>query len=291
MTRHFSHFAGLALLLSACGLPQVHQDFHGLPPETDPKAFTCCHDMERWPEPNVSVSLAAAPKVLDNNPLDAAEVRPGLLSANAEAHAHIVAQARPLDLVLLANKSYIGGRFVPGRFTHSAIYLGSEAELRASGQWNDPAIRPLHEKIRAGGRFVEAVHPIVKLARPDELFQVDAVALIRPELSAGQRRAAARSAVSTLGVPFDYYFDNSTPEALACTEVIPNAMPALGLRERLSYGRPAVVPDDLVAQAIRGERMRLVEHVRGTKDGGFVVEGARRAMVDIAAFRGPPFEL
>ncbi len=244
--------------------------------------------MEPYPKAFVDMSLSIAPWALAHNPFDRRNKRPGLISQVPEAHAHVVEAARPMDLVALANKTYIGGRQIPGRFTHVAIYLGDEAELRAMGMWNDPAVRPHHDAIRNGVRFIEALRPVVRLAAPDLVLQVDSAALVRPALSLSQRRAAMRYALSTIGVPFDYWFDNSTPENLSCTELVTNAMPSLELRELVSYGRPAVMPDDLVARAIRGEGLQLVEHVRGTPEGGFVVEGIRPVMHDIAAFWGVP---
>lgn len=279
-------FLALGVFLAGCGLPQVHRDFTGLPPDADPKSFTCCHDPERWPEAIANLSLAIAPVALDLNPLDTEET-PGTLTGKAEAHAHIVQTSRPLDLLLFANKTYIGGRFVPGRFTHSAIYLGTEAELRAIGLWNDPAIRPLHDDIRAGRTILEAFRPVVRMIEPGKIFQTDAVAILRPELNVRQRREAARRGVARLGAPFDYWFDNRTSNEVACTELIQYAMPWITFDETVSYGRPAVMPDAMVAQAIRGEGVTFVEHVRGVKGGGFVVEDFRPAMEDIAAFWGP----
>lgn len=276
-----------ALLLASCGLPQVHRDYTGLPPDADPASFTCCHDPERWPETIANFSLSIAPVALDFNPLGKGDI-PGTLTGKTEAHDHIVEVARPLDVMLFANKTYIGGRFVPGRFTHSAIYLGTEAELRAVGLWNDPAFVPLQGDIRAGRIFLEAFRPVVRLIDPAKLLQTDSVAILRPKLSLTQRREAARRGVSQLGVPFDYWFDNRTTQDLACTELIEYAMPWIGFDETVSYGRPAVMPDAMVAQGIRGEGLTFVEHVRGVEDGGFVVEGNRAVMNDIAAFWGPP---
>jgi len=278
-------FAG-ALVLAGCGLRQVHPDFTGLPADADPKAFTCCHDPERWPEEIANLSLAIAPVALDLNPLGQGDI-PGTLTGKHAAFEHIVATARPLDVLLFANKTYIGGRFVPGRFTHSSIYLGTEAELRAIGMWNDPAIRPLQNEIRAGKIFLEAFRPVVRLVEPEKILQTDAVAILRPKLSLAQRREAARRGVARLGVPFDYWFDNRTKDSLACTELIQYAMPWIRFDETVSYGRPAVMPDAMVAQGIRGEGLAFVEQVRGVAGGGLVVEGVRPVMADIAAFWGP----
>lgn len=273
-------------LVAGCGLRQVDPDFRGLPADADPARFTCCHDPERYPEAFVDLSLSVAPVALVLNPLDIGD-RPGLLTGKTEAHAHITETARPLDLVLLSNKSYIGGRMVPGRFTHSAVYLGSEAELRQVGLWDTPEFLPLHDEIRAGKVFIEAVRPLVRMVTPQELLQVDAVALLRPDLNLSVRRRAAKTLISKLGLPFDYWFDNRTPDVLACTELIGLAMPELDFTITTAYGRPAAMPDDVVAQAIRGENMTLVEHIRGVEGGGYVIEDARPVMEDIAAFWGP----
>lgn len=286
-----SRLALLLLLpwLAACGLPQVSADFDGLPPDLDQRSFACCHDPEQfYPPAFTTLALTFGQAILAKMPYP--DSVPGLLVDQPGALEAVLDRAQPFDLLLTANKTYPGGRLVPGRFTHSSVYIGTEAQLRAIGLWNSPAIRPIQDDIRAGRTFVEAIRPVVRMSTPEALLQSDAVALLRPQLSFRQKQQALTVLVDKLGTPFDFWFDNNTPDVLSCTELIGMAMPSLDFTIRSPYGRPAAMPDDVVAQAIRGERMRFIEQVRGLKGGGFVVEGADGAMRDIAAFWGPPYQ-
>jgi len=274
--------------LAACGLPQVAPDYNGLPPDTDPRQFSCCHDPERYPDFFVEVALGVGQATLAHLPYPTDT--PGLLANNEAAYQAILERAQPFDLLLTANKTYLGGRLVPGRFTHSSVYLGTEAQLRAAGLWNTPALRPVQDQIRAGHYFVEAIRPAVRMANVDDLMHADAVVLLRPQLSHAQKVQAIGTLIGAMGTPFDFWFDNNTPDMVSCTELIGNAMPSLGFTIRSPYGRPAALPDDVVAQAIRGDRMQVVEQVRGLPGGSFVIEGRDGAMRDIAAFWGPPYQ-
>ena len=279
----------LALLLAGCGLPQVSPDYTGLPRGLSTKNFICCHDPERYPEAFADLVLAVGQATLAKMPYP--DEVPGFLVGQPEAEAAVVARARPLDILLTANKSYPGGRLVPGRYTHSSVYLGTEAELRAAGLWNTPAIQSVKDEIRAGKVFLEALRPAVRLAPASALMQSDSVVLLRPELNRAERLQAVTSLIDGLGTPFDFWFDDRTPDVVSCTELIGKSMPSLRFTIRSPYGRPAAMPDDIVAQAIRGERMSFVAQVRGLPEGGFVVEGPEGAMRDIGAFWGPPYEL
>jgi hypothetical protein len=274
--------------LAACAVPQVHEDFNGLPADFDPKSFACCFDVEHHPVGLTKLGLAFAHLTGPfNDRADENEIRPGILTGDMTAIDRIVAVARPLDIVLMANKSYHWGRVMPGRFTHSGVYLGTEAELRRMGLWNTPEFVPLQEDIRAGRTVLEAVSPIVKVSKPSKIFQVDAVVVIRPLVSARERRQAMLTLASKVGEPFDFAFDQATTEDYNCTELINHGLPQLGFTIRHAYGRDMILPDDMAAQAIRGERLRVVEYIRG-EPGGWRSLGMRGVATDVMAFWGPP---
>ena len=106
-----------------------------------------------------------------------------------------------------------------------------------------------------------------------------------------QRGNARRQAYATLarniGVPYDFAFEVATTDKLACTELVNLAMPGLEFTTREAYGREVIFPDEVVAQAIRGESMRVVGYMVGT-DGGFAWRNTQSLMADIAAYWGVP---
>lgn len=274
-------------LLAACAIPQVHEDYTGLPADFDPRSFTCCFEVEQHPVGLTKLGLSLAHLTGPfNDRADEREVRPGLITGNQAAVGRIVEVARPLDIVLMANKSYHWGRVMPGWFTHSGVYLGTEAELRAMGIWDAPEIVPLQADIRAGRTVLEAVSPVVKMSLPEKIFQVDAVVVVRPELSAAERRLAALALAAKVGAAFDFAFRQDTKDDYSCTELIDYGMPQLGFTIRHAYGRDMILPDDMAAQAVRGDRLRIVEYIRG-EPGGWQSLGAREVAEDVMAFWGP----
>ena len=236
------------------------------PAALDPAHFTCCGSAERVPAPVARAAIDLSPAfsaVLSTGPF-----RQGYITARPAAWAFLTGRAHPLDILLTAGKNWIPGQFVTGRFTHSAVYLGTEAQLRALGIWDAPQVVPHHDEIRAGKVIVEGVSGGAKLNDPRHIFDTDAALLVRPSLAGrADRRKAALRLFDRIGVPFDYAFDVSTCDRLACTEMLAQSMPQVGFVVRVIYGHPMLVPDDIAAQAIRRDNLAVVGYARGTRAG------------------------
>lgn len=279
--RYIQLFSVLAL--TACALPVQHPDFTGLPASADPSDFTCCADPERHPDWFAALAIALARPMA---PIFVGD-GPSLLAQYPEAISRLAAKARPLDLLVLSSKSHMSSRMLPGWFTHSAVYLGTEAQLRAAGLWDAPSVQSFHDHIREGRTIVESVPGGVRLHRlEDVLGERDAAALLRPTLSPSARRAAAEQALCFVGRDFDYAYDASECQALACSEVILRSYPELRFPIRTAYQVPSLLPDDIAAKAIRGDQIRIVDYIRATET-GWDAPGIRGAMEDIAGFWGP----
>ena len=282
-----------SVILSACAHTTVGPGFTDEIAVLEPRAFTCCAEPEKfYPEALIRTAFALA----DDLGSHVAgkmyggyqeKVFPGLLSGNTAAEAALMAQLQPLDLVFSANKSYLWGTIIPGRFSHDVVYLGTEAQLRAAGLWTLPALAPLHDDIRAGRVFIEAQTPAVGTTTAARVIEADTVAILRPNLTAHARRQAYATLANSVGLAYDYTFDVATTDRLACTELVSLAMPGLRIATRKAYGRDVIFPDEIVAQGIRGERLRLIGYMVGT-EGGFVWRNTHSLMADIAAYWGIP---
>lgn len=281
----------LAILLTACGGPQIDDDFLNRIRALEPASFTCCDEPERMiPAPVVALALplfevigpnftAWVERERDNKDRDAR------LAGNPEALEAIVSRLRPFDLVFITHD---GATIpLPGRFRHSYIYLGTEADLRALGLWTLSEVVPYHDRIRAGLTMVEAVAPRARMTRPAWALDVDAATILRPEMTSAQRRFAIAAALGALGTPYDFSFVVGRPGRLMCTGLIQLAYPNLGLTVRKAYGLPTILPDDVVAQAIRGDRMRVAAYVVGT-EAGYEFRSIHSLMADLSAVWGLP---
>ncbi len=285
-------FVAVAFVAS-CSNPDVGPDFAEKARDLEAETFDCCFDPEKfYPAPLISVAIVLAEEVapLVAGPVYEAyggEKREGLLSGNTEAHELILSHLKPLDVLLRSNSS-IGptARTTPGRFGHALLYLGTEAELRAVGAWELPEVRPYHDDIRAGRIIAEATYPGVRMRTPGVAFSTDRVFAVRPTLSHTQRHQSIRRAFGLIGTPFDYTMAiNPDLSRVSCTGYIDRVLTDVRLTRREAYGLTVVLPDDIAAQAIRGDRLDVVSYVVGTED-GHIRRSTLAAMVEIASFWG-----
>lgn len=281
------------LVIVACAHTEVGPGFIDAAAELDPRHFQCCADPEHfYPEGLIRTAFAIAedhgPKVADKMyGRYKEEGYPGRLAGNSQAEAALLEQLHPLDIILTANKSYVWGSLIPGRFTHDLIYLGTEAQLRAAGLWETPGFASLQDDVRAGRLFAEAATPMADTVAAGRVLESDGIAVLRPRLSPSERRAALAFAAASIGRPYDYTFDTTSADRLACTELVYFAMPGLGIDPIEAYGKMVIFPDQLAAQAIRGERMEVVGYLVGNA-GGYEWRNLKSMMADIAAYWGIP---
>jgi hypothetical protein len=212
------------------------------------------------------------------------ELRRGRLEAAPEARALVEAVLQPMDVVFVHNRNRVSGQLIPGQFTHGAVYLGTEAQLRAAGLWQLAALAPHRDEIAAGAVYLEAVDGGVRLATGDVVLNTDAVVALRPQ---GMDRAAALGrGLDRMGVPFDMHFDATDESALFCAELIGEIYPAAPLpRTPVPLpNRETILIDRIVAGALTGDLpFGLVGYVKADAGGGVAALSARDLARDIRA--------
>ncbi len=226
----------------------------------------CCRETEPYPPVLVALIEPFAP--LLGNIVGGSVLRPGYL-AQPEPQIAVVKLAQPLDVVVLSSKGRASGNTIPGMYGHLAIYLGTEAELRALGMWNAPAIAPYQADIRAGATFIESDRYGVHLSSPEIVLDTDRILLLRPQLASNaRRRNVVADLAARLGMKFDYHFDNATLDELYCAELVATVMPELNMPTRTIYGRQTILPDDVAAQAaVQRSNLRFTAYFRGEAEG------------------------
>jgi hypothetical protein len=213
------------------------------------------------------------------------EWRDGYLSRDAAALRFVGKHLRPFDIILFSNKHRLSGHTGGGLFGHSAVYLGSERDLRALGLWNDPVVIPHRADIRAGWTIIEAEQRHgVSLSPLGHVVETDRLMIVRPQISGNrERRAAGRRFFARIGARFDHHFRLEETERLFCTELIGQSMPGLRLPRRTQYDRQIIFPDDIAKAAIGGcPRLRFVTYLAGNP-AGWRVASAPEALADISS--------
>lgn len=244
----------------------------------------CCSQPERYPPLLVALGEPIAPLV--GHALGSVTLRPGHLSRTPGAIPYIEERLRPLDVVVVSSKGRLSGRAVPGLFSHAALYVGSEAELRGLGVWNDPAVKPHQAAIRAGKNMIEADRKGVHLSAPETALDTDRAVVLRPRLSEKRRRAAAIGLLSHVGSRFDFHFDNAEDAYLYCVELAMHVMPEIGIPADRLYGRMTYLPDRLAATGTAGTGgTRFVLYVR-TDRSDWETASARALHADLDAAWG-----
>ena len=281
-------WAVMGPLLLAIGCARLSE----APPEPLPDDATlrvglarCCAGADTYPLPVVQVVESAASSIVPVS--RAIMVRAPYLQDQPGARARLLDGAQPLDMVLIANRAHLSGAVGVGYFGHSLLIVGSEAQLRALGVWDDPAVVPFHDRIRAGGLAIEAIEGGVHLATADQVMDSDASAVFRPVgLSPARKRAAVIELFREIGKPFDVHFDLATEEALFCTELINRVLPEENLPITTAYGRKVIWPDDVAAASILGKTgFRLRTYVEGSPTGWRVADWRDMAARMLAAWQ------
>lgn len=200
------------------------------------------------------------------------EFRWGRLYGNREARQELLGVLEPGDVIAVSNRGTLAANLIPGFFTHSAAYVGTEAQLRALGIWDDPALAPHHAAIRDGRIIIEAVNDGVTLSKPEKVLDTDRVLAARPGGPAGtairERRRSVIALLERFGTPFDFHFDASTPEKLFCVELLQQSIPALRLPVEEVYGRPTIKPVSIAESLFRpGSDVAFLLYIKGSRDG------------------------
>ncbi|MBI5688715.1 MAG: 1-acyl-sn-glycerol-3-phosphate acyltransferase [Verrucomicrobia bacterium] len=153
--------------------------------------------------------------------------RQGTALITPELLATVRPRLQPGDIVIERRNWYLSNAFLPGYWPHSALYIGTVAELRALGLDRDPRVA---RHLEALGRPDAAGHPRVILEAVSEgvvfssvehsIGEADSVAVLRPRLTLEQRREVLARAFSHAGKPYDFDFDFFSGDKLVCTELV-----------------------------------------------------------------------
>jgi hypothetical protein len=272
---------GIALaaltILFGCGAPKA-----GLVGDPPPKAPTdivlgCCDRSDIYSDWVIGLADDNADIIRRVGGL---RVRPGRLVRHEQAQPLILDALRPLDIVFMNSKNRVSGLLIPGQFTHGAIYIGTEEQLRAQGLWSIPALAPWRDRIASGAVFLEAVDGGVRLVPATTILDTDALLALRPR--GIDRSGALRRGIGSIGVSFDMRFDASDPAELFCAELIDLMFPEIALPRVSVSGRETILIDAVVAGALSGDlAFGMVGYVKATPRGGLRVLSQQELAWDV----------
>ncbi len=175
-------------------------------------------------------------------------------------HAALTGDLHAGDILVERTPFRLTDSFIPGRWGHAALWVGSEPELRALGIWDDPVVRPHHEAIRAGRGVVEALRSGVELNSLGHFLNVDDLAVLRPVTqTAAQQAETVLQALRQMGKRYDFNFDVETRDRLSCAELVYHAYGRLDWPTRRQLGRAVITPDDIAGRALGGGPLAVID--------------------------------
>lgn len=136
-------------------------------------------------------------------------------------------ELRPGDILIQRRNWYLSNAFLPGYWPHSALYVGTVAELRALGLDQDPRVARHLEVFAqrdAAGRehvIIEAIgEGVVFTSAERSIGGADSVAVLRPKLAPEQVREVIARGFSHAGEAYDFDFDFFSSDRQVCTELV-----------------------------------------------------------------------
>ncbi len=158
------------------------------------------------------------------------ERRPAIHSQQIK---RIESELRPGDILLQRREWSVGNAFLPGFWSHAAIYVGRVEDLRRLGIAENATVQThlsayLAPTADGSDRTViEALSEGVVFNSLAESLHADHVAVLRPNLTERQIAQAIVTAFEYHGRPYDFEFDFATADKLVCTELVYRAYDGL----------------------------------------------------------------
>jgi hypothetical protein len=178
-----------------------------------------------------------------HNPLHTKRVTPQIVAQLGDI-------LQPGDAIVTRHDDAMSNLFLPGYWIHSSLHIGTDADRQRLGVKVDP-----HREMRWSGpiRVLEARKDGVLLRPLHDTLRVDAVAVIRPKLSAEHLAHALSRAMTHEGKLYDFEFDFFRSDRLVCSEVVYRGFHGVGGLEfpiTRRAGRPTFSSEDLLRLAL-----------------------------------------
>ncbi len=164
------------------------------------------------------------------------------------------AKLRPGDVFITRHDDAMSNLFLPGFWPHGALYIGDGTMRKAWGiSFAQDGFRTVSDETV---NILEAKKDGVLLREIEDTLQVDALVVLRPNLSQSHIVKALNRGLSHAGKLYDFVFDFGTANRLVCTEVIYRAYHGVGpvnFTLSLKAGRHCLSAEDLLNQAIKND--------------------------------------
>ncbi len=166
------------------------------------------------------------------------------------------AKLKPGDVMLERRNWFLSNAFLPGYWPHSALYVGTPADLQRLGLDRDPRVQKHWQKFLVRDEkghehvIIEAISEgVVFTSMEHSVGEADAAAFLRPNLSEDRLKESIARGFSHVGKPYDFEFDFFSSDKLVCSEVVYRAFDGdIKLPLVDVMGRKTLPPIEIVRQ-------------------------------------------
>ncbi|MBK25342.1 MAG: hypothetical protein CME70_15210 [Halobacteriovorax sp.] len=183
------------------------------------------------------------------NVMGEVKFRKGFLYKNTEALAEFKPRLMPLDIIVERSPFALTDMTIPGHWTHPAIWLGTEEQLKDLGIWYHPIFKPYQKMIKAGKNVLEALRPGIQINPLASYFNTDEILHMRvPGILQDKERMLAvyQRALGHYGQKYDFNFDAASTDVIVCSELIFQAFGNINWPADKVLGRHSITPDNIV---------------------------------------------
>ncbi|NVN89831.1 MAG: Poxvirus G6 [Desulfuromonadales bacterium] len=193
------------------------------------------------------------------NAVGLVETRKGKLYKKGDVLADIGGILKAGDILLEKTPFRLTDKLIPGYWGHAAVWIGTEAELKELGIWNNSLVMRYREEIREGRLVVEALRSGVEMNSLQHFLNIDSIGILRkPDQSREARASTVIQALRQVGKPYDFNFDVESKERVYCSKLVYLCYSGVDWPTKRSLGRTTFTPDDVAIKAARSNALQVV---------------------------------
>lgn len=171
-------------------------------------------------------------------------------------------QLEPLDILLEKTPFRLTDKFIPGYYGHVAVWAGSPEDWQQEGLdvLDEPVVKKNMERIRKGGKVVEALRQGVMLNSLEHFMNIDDLVVLRHrDLDKDRKKEYLLRALKQVGKKYDFNFDVETDRKIVCSEIAYVVFHDVAWETEKSIGRFTISPDNVARMALGDGPFEVVE--------------------------------
>jgi hypothetical protein len=193
------------------------------------------------------------------NAVGLVETRRGKLYKKGDVLADVSGSLLAGDILLEKTPFRLTDKLIPGYWGHAAVWVGTEAELKELGIWENPVVARNRDAIREGRLVVEALRSGVEMNSLEHFLNIDSIGVLRkPDQSREGRANTIIQALRQVGKPYDFNFDVESKGRVYCSKLVYLSYSGIDWPTKRSLGRTTFTPDDVAVRVGKDGPLQLI---------------------------------